>query len=517
MLPAAISTGQSSRLRVERLELLVATAQELSAQARHFEARDILLDVLDRDPTNDAAALQLAATYESLGMTEESMATFRAACERNPENPLLVSASIFGYDRAPDATLEDGYRARRTFNALMRRQVPPILEHRNLPAPDRQLRVGFVSGDLRHHSAAKVFGVPLMKLDREQFDVACYMTLPGEDWMTDTLRASVSHWRDASAWSNERLYEQIRADEIDILVDLSGHSAGNRLPVFARKPAPVQVTAWGYITGTGLDAVDYMFADRETVHEDEHQYYSEQIIYLPNIVSFWPVDPQIIGPVAPLPCLKNGHLTFGSLNRVGKLKIQTIELWSRILTALPDARLIVKCHGLEHPEIRAMIQERFERFGTNLGQLQFRGSSDSLEHQRTYNEIDVCLDPWPDGGGVSTLEGLWMGVPAITLPYRQIASRLTTSFQKELGLSWFSASSADEYVERAVQINGQRAELARVRRWLRDTMVVSSICNTKQYVTATEDALREIWRRWCAERNGLTQPTDRPQITLVGA
>lgn len=513
----AVSSGQTSRLQVERLDLLIATAQELGAQARLSEAEDILNDVIRRDPQSDMAHLQLAVVLENMGRTEESLAVFHRACEISPDNPLLVSASVFACDRSAETTLEDGYKLRRRFNELVTRKMPPVLEHRNVPAPDRRLRVGFVSGDLRHHSAAKVFGAPLMKIDRAQFDVACYMTVGVEDWLTETIKTGVDHWRDASTWGNERLFDQIRADDIDILIDLSGHSAGNRLPVFARRPAPVQITAWGYITGTGLDAMDYMFADRICVPEDEQQFYAEKMLYLPTIVNFWPTDPQILGPVQPLPCFKNGYFTFGSLNRLGKLKIQTIELWSRILNALPDSRLIIKCHGLEHPEIRLMVQRRFEQFGTNLAQLQFRGSSDAIEHQQTYNEVDLALDPWPDGGGVSTLEGLWMGVPAITLPYRQIASRLTTSFQKELGLDWLSASSADEYVERAVQANSQRQELARVRRWLRDTMSMSNLCNTKQYTTAVEDALRQAWVRWCNERNGMAQADPRSQITLVGA
>lgn len=508
-------SGQTSRIRVERLDLLVSTARELAAQARLTEARELLTDVISRSPDDEQAHLALAVVYESLGLIEDAMASFERACEIAPENPLLVSASVFGCDRLPGATLEDGYRIRRRFNDLITRGLPPAPEHTNTPAPDRPLRIGYVSGDLRHHSASKVFGSVLLKHDPTQFDVCCYMTLAGTDWLTDTLRDGVPHWRDASAWSNERLYEQIRADEIDILVDLSGHSAGNRLPVFARKPAPIQVTAWGYITGTGLDAMDYLFADEDTIYPDEERWYAEDVIRLPRIVPFWPIDPQIIGPVAPLPALKNGHLTFGVLQRLGKLKLGTIELWARILKRLPESRLIVKAHGLEHPEVRGMLGDRFASFGANLGQIQFRGSSDSLEHQKTYNEIDVALDPWPDGGGVSTLEALWMGVPSVTLPYRQIASRLTTSFQKELGLPWLSASSPDEYVERAVALDGQRAELARVRRWLRDTMCVSALCNSKLYLSAVEDAYRAMWRRWCAERNGAAET--RSQLTLVGA
>lgn len=514
-------SGQTSRLRFERLDILNKTADNLCAQNRFSEALDILGDVIARDPENATAYMHLAATYESIGQIEESMTAFRQAAEIAPDNPMIISASVFATDRAPEATLEDGYTARRRFNDLITRNMPPPLEHTNIPAPDRPLRVGYVSGDLRSHSASKVFGVVLMKHDRAQFETCCYMTLPTQDWMTDQIKASVSQWRDVSDWDNERLYQQIRADQIDILVDLSGHSAGNRLAVFARKPAPVQVTAWGYATGSGLDAMDYFFADAETIHPDEEQWFSETIVRLPNIVSFWPVDPSLVGPVGPLPALKNGHLTFGVLNRLGKMKIGTIEIWARILKAIPDAKLIVKAHGMEHPEIRLMVQRRFEQFGTNLGQLQFRGATDVIAQHKTYNEIDVSLDPWPDGGGVSTLEALWMGVPSITMPYRQIASRLTTSFQKELGLPWLSVSSPDEYVERAVQLNSQRQELARVRSYLREVMCVSAMCDSMRYVHATEDAYRALWKRWCDARNGLTQlaatPLQQRQITLVGA
>lgn len=507
-------SGQSSRLQVERLDLLNQTAHDLMGQARLLEAQDILGDVIARDPENVQAHLYLATTLEAMGLIEESMAAFGKARDLAPDNIGVISASVFAVDRTPGATLEDGYKIRRRFNELIMQQTPPSLPHMNNRDPERKLRIGYVSGDLREHSATKVFGPVLMKHDPALFDVCAYATAAGEDWLTETLKAAIPHWRSVTDWSNERLYDQIRADQIDILVDLSGHTAGNRLPVFARKPAPVQVTAWGYITGTGLDAMDYMFADADTVYPDEEQWYSEEIVRLPRIVSFWPTDPSIVGPVMPLPCLKNGYLTFGVVNRVGKLKIGAIELWARILAELTTSKLIIKSPGMEDPTIRGMVQQRFEQFGTNLAQLQFRGGSPSVAHQQVYNEIDINLDPWPDGGGVSTLEALWMGVPSVTLPYRQIASRLTTSFQKELGLPWLSAASPDEYVERAVALDTQRGELARVRRLLRDMMCASYLCHTRLYVDATEAEYRKMWVRWCQEQATADQ---RPHMTLVAS
>lgn len=496
-----LSSGQSSRLQVERLDLLCRVAQQMIGSARLVEAETILNDVLLRDPTCMQAYMLLASALEGMGRIEESMAAFKTAAAIDPDDITLVSGSVFSVDRDPASTLEDGYKIRRRFNELVKKKMPPILPHLNNRDPHRQLRIGYVSGDMRNHSAAKVFGPVLMKHDKEMFDVCAYATSPGEDWLTETMKAAVPHWRDVSEWPIERLYQQIRADEIDILVDLSGHTAGNRLQVFARKPAPVQVTAWGYITGTGLDAMDYMFADEDTVLPGEEKWYVEEVVRLPRIVPFWPTDPSVVGPVGPLPCIKNGYMTFGVINRVGKLKIGAIELWARILTALPTSKLIIKAPGMESLQIRNMVQQRFEQFGVDLGQLQFRGGSDSIEHQRTYNEIDVGLDPWPDGGGVSTLEALWMGVPHVTLPYRQIASRLTTSFQKELGLPWLSVSSADEYVERAVALNSQRDELAKVRGLLRDMMCSSFLCDTMSYVRVVEDQYRLMWHRYCAEQS----------------
>lgn len=498
--PPLVSSGQTSRLRIERLDLLNKTAQQMMASSRLVEARAILERVIERDPENVQAMMFLATALESMGLIEESMSMFDRACQIAPDNISLISASVFACDRRPGSTLEDGYKIRQRFAQIVTNRMPPPRPHLNTRDPERKLRIGYVSGDLRNHSAAKVFAAVVVNHEKRDFDVCAYATQPGTDWMTETLKAGISHWRDVSAWDNERLYQQIWSDQIDILVDLSGHSAGNRLHVFARKPAPIQVTAWGYITGTGLPQMDYMFADADTVYPDEEQWYAEKIIRLPRIVSFSPTDPSLVGPVMPLPVLKNGYITYGVINRVGKLKLSAIDLFARILRAVPTSRLIIKAAGMESPQVRDMVQHRFEQFGTNLAQLQFRGGTDSIEHQKTYNEIDVGLDPFPDGGGVSTLEALWMGVPHVTLPHHQIASRLTTSFQNELGLPWLSASSADEYVERAVQVNTQRAELAEVRGLLRDLMCSSALCDSLYYVRVVEDTYRQIWRQWCAEQ-----------------
>ena len=491
----ASPSGQSARLGFERVDLLLTAAENMLAAARLIDADRLYREILGRAPDDLRALLGLASARERIGDMAGSIEMLDRIEQLAPNNAAVICNLIFSHDRRVTSTLEDSYRLRRRFNDIMKK---PLRPHTNNRAPGRTLRIGYVSGDFRHHSAVTVFGAMMLKHDAGGFEVYCYSMAAKGDSITDRLRESAKVWHDISIWSDDRLEQQIREDEIDILVDLSGHSAGNRLAVFARKPAPVQVTAWGYITGTGLDAMDYLFADHDTVLPGEEQWYAEEIIRLPRIVSYWPADVESVGPVAPLPCETNGFLTYGVMNRLGKLKPEVIALWARILQAVPDARLIVKAAGLDDEASRLWLQNAFHDAGADLSRLQFRGVSSHVEHLKTFNEIDVGLDPWPDGGGVTTLDALWMGVPSVTLPYRQIASRLTGSFNNELGLPFLNASSPDEYVERAVALNEQRAELAHVRGMLRDMLQASVLCDHESYARHVEDAYREIWRRWCA-------------------
>lgn len=491
-------SGQSARLGFERVDILLATAENLMAEARLVAADALYREILERQPDDLRGLLGLASARERIGDMEESVRLLDRLDELAPNNPAVICNLIFSHDRRVESTLEDAYRLRRRFNELLKK---PIRPHTNNRAVNRKLKVGYVSGDFRHHSAVTVFGAMVLKHDTSQFDIYCYSSAASGDSITDRLREGVTAWRDVSIWDDDRLEQQIRADEIDILVDLSGHSNGNRMPLFARKPAPVQVTAWGYITGTGLDAMDYIFADADTIRPDEEQWYAEEVVRLPRIVSYWPADGEQVGPVGPSPYLTNGFLTYGVMNRLGKLKPDVIALWARILKAVPDARLIVKAAGLDDEASRLWLQNVFHDHGADLSRLQFRGVTSHAEHLRVFNEIDVNLDPWPDGGGVTTLDAIWMGVPSVTFPYRQIASRLTGSFNNELGLPYLNATSPDEYVERAVALNGQRRELSHVRSLIREVLKASIICDHESYARHVEDAYRQIWNRWCERMN----------------
>jgi predicted O-linked N-acetylglucosamine transferase (SPINDLY family) len=280
--------------------------------------------------------------------------------------------------------------------------------------------------------------------------------------------------------------------------------------VFARKPAPIQVSAWGYASGTGLDAMDYLFSDDVCVSTDDERFYAETIVRLPRVMPFWPPDPSMVGEAGPLPAITNGYLTFGVFQRLGKLHPGCLSLWARVLNAVPDSRLVIKSPGLEREDLREHFSGRLDEAGIERERVTLLGSTSHYEHVQAYGQVDLALDPWPDGGGISTLEAAWMGVPTLTAPWHQISSRVTASVNRELGLDCLTAMSPTEYVARAVAASGQIEELADIRYWLRDLMTASAFGSHALYTRHVERHFRSFWRRWCA-----SETVSQPVLRLV--
>ena len=495
---AAPSALPTETLQFDRPEMMLRAVTNMLNAGRVQDARLALGDSLDRYPDSPRGVALLGTVCERQGDLGAALPLFERAVALDPSDLGLHSALIFALDQSPDVTLERAYLARRAFNAVVRVDPAAIPPHTNDRDPERKLKIGYVSNDFKNHSAAFGWAPVLFAHDRQQFELYAYSCTPGGDWATETIKQWVPNWRDAAYWDDDRLEAAIRADGIDVLVDLSGHSSGHRLTVFARKPAPVQITAWGYITGTGLDAMDYMFADDVAVTPDEERWYAEEIVRLPRILTFWASDPAAVGPVLPPPADSNGHLTFGVFNRVGKIQPSCAQAWAEILARVPDARLVVKSPGLDDPGTQASLLEMFVRAGCDVSRLDFLGQTTKNEHMKAYGAIDVALDPSPHGGGMSTLEAAWMGVPTLTLPHLQIPSRIATTIARELGLDYLVASSWPDYVARAVALDGQRDELRRTRRLMREMMAVSAFGDHGIYTRKTEAAYREVWRRWCS-------------------
>ena len=487
----------SDRLGFTRKGMILHAAQNAMNHSRNRFAADVLQDLIDECPTLAKAHGFLGSAVGRMGDPEAAIALHERAVELDPTDASLHSTLIFSLDQSGETTLERAYRARRAFNACVTRGLGAPAEHENDRDPDRRLRVGYVSGDFRNHSAAYGWGPVLLAHSRADFDLYAYSNNPEEDDRTRDFRAAVPTWRDAWRMSDDELERQIREDRIDVLVDLSGHSLGNRLEVFARKPAPIQVTGWGYITGTGLDAMDYLFADDVTILPDEERWYAEEVVRLPRILTYWTASPVAVGEVVTPPCDANGHLTFGVFNRLGKIQMPCVRAWAEILARLPDARLLFKCPGLDDAAAKSELQRQFAECGGDVARLEMLGMTPQDDHLRTFHRVDIHLDTSPHGGGMTTLEAAWMGVPSLTLPDKQIVSRIAATVNRELGLGYLIADSWPDYIGRAVALDGQRDELRRVRRLMRDLMTVSSFGDHVGYARACETQYRHMWERWC--------------------
>ena len=290
----------------------------------------------------------------------------------------------------------------------------------------------------------------------------------------------------------------IREDRIDILVDLSGHTTGNRLLVFARKPAPLQITAWGYATGTGMRAMDVFFTDPVMVPPQDKQYFSEEIRYLPSVVgSFFT---HRFPDVNNLPALADGNVTFGSFNRLVKVSKITYRAWSKVLLAIPRSRLILKAPELSDPTIQKLVIENFVKEGAVAEQIILLGRTPWYEHMQAYNQVDIALDPFPHGGGVTAMEGLMMGVPVITLRWPTMTGRLSASIMTTLGLSDWIAESQAEYVELAIRKAKDLQSLSALRQQLRSLFSSSVIGDQSAYARAVEKEYRQLWQEWCASQ-----------------
>jgi predicted O-linked N-acetylglucosamine transferase (SPINDLY family) len=312
--------------------------------------------------------------------------------------------------------------------------------------------------------------------------------------VTSQFRENADCWRDIAGVSDAQAARQIREDRIDILVDLALHSADNRLLVFARKPAPVQVTYLGYCGSTGLSVMDYRLSDPYLDPPDaDLSHYSEKTVRLPR--SYWCYQPGGATPVpSPSPALQNGFVTFGCLNNFAKVSSAAIDLWARILAELPDARMVIHSRAGAHLN-RAV--RRFEELGINRDRLRFAGWQPWTDYLATYSQIDIALDPLPHGGGITTCDALWMGVPVVSLSGQTAAGRGGRSILCNLGLPELVAFTSEQYLQIAVDLARDVERLDHLRRGIRARMLASPLMDAPQFARDVEAAYRQMWRRWC--------------------
>ncbi|MBI3709751.1 MAG: tetratricopeptide repeat protein [Proteobacteria bacterium] len=442
------------------------------------------------------------------GRLDDALDPLRRALEMQPELTVAHDNLIFTLDFDPRIDLAGALAERRRWAERYARPLTAVAApHRNDPDPERRLRVGYVSADFKRHSAADCL-LPIIATHSASVEVYCYSGVRQPDDMTARFRELAAVWREAYAQSDDALARTIREDGIDILVDLSGFTKGNRLLVFARRPAPVQVHGWGYALGTGMDAMDYILSDRVLIAEDERRFYVEKVAYLPNLFVYMP--PANAAEITALPALQRGHFTFGSFNRFSKVTPEVLGLWARLLHEAPSARLLLKDSALDDGETRQKVLATFAAAGIAAERIDIQGRTGKLDHLAACREADLVLDSFPQNGGITTLECLWMGVPMVTLPGTRPQGRVGASILSTLGLGDFIAASPDDYAARAVRWTQNPAALAELRATLRETLSRSIICDHAAYGAATEAVYRDMWRRWCAAARSSSARTHLP-------
>jgi len=372
----------------------------------------------------------------------------------------------------------------------------------NSPEPERRLRVGYVSGDFRHHSVAFFFAPLLDAHDRAGVEVFLYPNDTRADAMTARLKERADHWVPIHHLSDELAAARIREDAIDILVDLSGHTSQNRMMLFARKPAPLAVSWLGYPNTTGLAAIDYRLTDAVADPPGEaDKLHSERLVRLkPGFLCYR--APDDAGPVAPLPARAAGYVTFGSFNNVAKLSPATIALWARLLREVPDARLLLKASQFKDAGTRQRVADAFAAAGVAAERLTvLPPQATTAGHLAEYARVDIALDPLAYNGTATTCEALWMGVPVVTLRGDRHAARVGASILGAVGFERLIAPTPDEYVATAAGLARDLTDLAALRAGLRERMRASPLADGAGFARTVEVAYRTLWRDWCAAQH----------------
>jgi predicted O-linked N-acetylglucosamine transferase (SPINDLY family) len=454
--------------------------------------------VLALNPAYTDARNNLGNTLKERGEFTAALAAFRQALAATPDRPSVHSNLIFTLYFDPESTepmiAEEQQRWNQRFSEPWKRRVPPHDNHRD---PDRRLRIGYVSPDFWDHVVGRNLRPLFQYRDPRHFEVVCYSGVARPDELTAEFQRHADLWRSTTGVSNDALAEKIRADNIDILVDLSLHSSGNRLAVFTRQPAPVQVSFAGYPESTGVDAIGYRMSDRWLEAEMRQRQPAEQVFLLD---SFWCYDPcGVEMKVNPLPAQSSGRITFGCLSNFNKVNEPVLRLWARVLKEVATARLVILCDEGSH---RQRTADFLAREGLAADRLEFLPRGPRREYLELYHRLDIALDPFPYNGHTTSLDALWMGVPVVSLAGERPLSRAGVSILNNLGLAELVAYLEDEYVSIANRLSHDLPHLAELRHSLRARMEASVLMDAPRFADNIESAYRAMWRQWCANKAG---------------
>jgi predicted O-linked N-acetylglucosamine transferase (SPINDLY family) len=470
--------------------LLGRSGRPIEAEAHHRAALHTITQ-RHRTRSNLAVVLQMQCRYAE---AEQCCREALAAC---PEYEAAQSNLLFSLNYDPDLSPEEVFAAYREWDRRMAAKIAPgDRHHPGDIRPSRQLRVGYVSPDFRRHSSAW-FAEPLLSAhDRTQVELFLYADVISPDAVTERFRTIADHWRSIVGLDDTAAAELIRKDRLDVLVDLTGHTAGGRLAMFAHKPAPVQVA---YLLGhgytSGLSAMDAFLADAALAPPEADALFSERLVRLPRIPLAYAPPPDM-PPVALSPALSNGFITFGYFGRPDRLNNDVVATWARILHKAPGSRLVLNNLPFREPAFRALFTERFATHGIDRARLDLIATTPQSRTWAAYGSVDIALDPFPHNAGTTTIEALWHGVPVVSLAGRPSVGRFGAMILRAVGLDDWVCHDIDGYVARTAAAASDLSALARTRSTLRPQIAASPLCDASGLARHVEAAYRNLWTDW---------------------
>ncbi|MBV8780087.1 MAG: tetratricopeptide repeat protein [Phycisphaerae bacterium] len=490
---------QARTLEPAMMEAYQSAAVILIYQRRLTEAIELLRNALQINPENGVTHANLANALNDQGYSDAAAVEYDKAVTLSPDVDWIASARCIACHYRADVDPKEIFWRHREWNRLHAEKVEQLPGIAPRTFTDRKLRIGYVSPDFRRHAVAFFLSPLVTDFDREALDVFCYSNSrkrSPDDEHTDLIRSGVTGWRDIATMSDDAGAQLIRDDQIDILVDLAGHTAFNRLRLFARKPAPIQMTYLGYPNTTGMPAIDYRitdaFADPPGISDELNV---EKLLRLEDCA--WCYRPIVQSPqVQPPPSQQNGFITFGSFNVAAKLNERTLHLWADVLERVPSSRFVFKAGVLNDANARKRITNFFASRKIHGDRIQFQSAFASLtDHLAYYSHVDIALDPFPYNGTTTTCDAMWMGVPVITLAGNTHVSRVGCSLLHAVGLDEMVADSSQQYLDIAAALAEDGERLKQIRGGLRDRMIRSPLGDVESFAKKLRDVYRAMMEK----------------------
>jgi predicted O-linked N-acetylglucosamine transferase (SPINDLY family) len=472
----------------------------LEAHGQFFQAETAFRTALDLNPKMPAAWNNLGNLFRAQGLPIDAINAFRRAIALEPDNAMAHSNLLFSLSLDPEVSPISILAEARNWNA--RHAVPlskNIQRHRQERSRDRRLRVGYVSADFHDHAVGRFLTPLYVAHDRQQVEIYSYADVGRVDDQTNWFEQNSDHWCRSFGMADDQLAEKIRYDGIDVLIDVAGHTAGNRLLAFAEHPAPVQVSWLGYGGTTGLDTIGWRITDQHIDPTGNGAHYCENLLRLPDSLFCYAPDEKF-PEIRPALVEENGFVTFGSLNIFSKINDRTLRCWADILAAVPNSRMLIKGRGLGDPQLRQRVLKVFAAKHISEDRLDLLDYlPDKQGHVSLFSKIDVMLDCFLYSGATTVCGALWMGVPTLTIAGDKYVSRMASGILTVIGLDEFVAEDKQTYVELAKSLAAAPKQITTYRKTLRQRTASSPLTDQKRFVAAMEDAIRHMWCNWCDE------------------